>query len=445
VLRGHPTITSFKGGDNFPYEFVDSLYSSLATLPALESISLCGWQQHTEAALAHPESLTELLRVPSLRSVCFYRFNFTPALCQATANALLEGTAITKLEFKRCSFSAGASAVTMADGLKRKTSVSHVKVTSSSDQALFGVLAIALPSNSTLRRLDLHWQERDDSAHLSPVLLALDKNTGVQTVLLDGFGSMDEPLYTSMQNVLGMNTTLESLELKRVRVTDDNSDFWCRALSFLRTNTALKSLEVTLDQNVTESCVDNFVTDIAEMLEENPSLESLCIGRYDLIHADEYVELITALQQNTKLKPLLLQNYGRIRRRTSNFEDKQIAVLLKKNYSLERLQGKNQRRDVGCILRLNAAERRYLVQDGSSISKGVEVLSRVSDEMNCVFLHLLENPRLCDRSAVEETASESTNTQGSRGSTCPENHNGKREQEQDLALTEDKESRRRRT
>ena len=57
--------------------------------------------------------------------------------------------------------------------------------------------------------------------------------------------------------------------------------------------------------------------------------------------------------------------------------------------------------DVGTILRLNGAGRRYLVQDGSSISKGVEVLSRVNDDINCVFLHLLENPRLCDRSVVE--------------------------------------------
>jgi hypothetical protein len=56
---------------------------------------------------------------------------------------------------------------------------------------------------------------------------------------------------------------------------------------------------------------------------------------------------------------------------------------------------------VDAILRLNAAGRRYLVQDGSSISKGVEVLSRVNNDINCVFLHLLENPRLCDRRAVE--------------------------------------------
>jgi hypothetical protein len=77
---------------------------------------------------------------------------------------------------------------------------------------------------------------------------------------------------------------------------------------------------------------------------------------------------------------------------------------------------------------LNAAGRRYLVQDGSSISKGVEVLSRVNNDINCVFLHLLENPRLCDRSAVEmvtdgagESDDSSTNPTGCNGE-------GKREQ-----------------
>jgi hypothetical protein len=56
---------------------------------------------------------------------------------------------------------------------------------------------------------------------------------------------------------------------------------------------------------------------------------------------------------------------------------------------------------VDAILRLNKAGRRYLIEDGSSISKGVEVLSKVESSINCVFLHLLENPRLCDRRAVE--------------------------------------------
>jgi hypothetical protein len=58
---------------------------------------------------------------------------------------------------------------------------------------------------------------------------------------------------------------------------------------------------------------------------------------------------------------------------------------------------------VKAILRLNGAGRRYLIKDGSSISKGVDVLSAVSDEIDCVFIHLLENPSLCDRRAAEAT------------------------------------------
>ncbi len=83
-----------------------------------------------------------------------------------------------------------------------------------------------------------------------------------------------------------------------------------------------------------------------------------------------------------------------------------MDTLLKKNYGLEEVpnmdrQPENIAGDVGAILRLNAVGRRYLAEDGSSISKGVAVLSRVNDDINCVFLHLLENPTLCDRSAVK--------------------------------------------
>jgi hypothetical protein len=59
---------------------------------------------------------------------------------------------------------------------------------------------------------------------------------------------------------------------------------------------------------------------------------------------------------------------------------------LKKNYALESLSGIiGQAGDVDAILRLNQAGRRYLIEDGSSISKGVDVLSRVYNDTNCVF------------------------------------------------------------
>jgi hypothetical protein len=423
----------------------DTLYSALATLPALESIDLRLIAPDDEFALTHPESLTKLLRTPSLRSVCFREFDFTRAFCQATADALMEGTAITKLEFTMCSIPSAECAAMIADGLRRNTSVSYIKI-HPLDQGIFNSLATALPSNSTLRRLDLNCWDFDDGYEmdLSTVLLALGKNTGIKKLSIDGLGSiLDEALCTAMKDGLEMNTTLESLELIRVHLTDESCDLWCRALSFLCTNKSFKSLVISLERNETESCVTTFCTGIAALLQENASLQSLRIRRYDEFKVEEYIELITALQHNMKLKSLFLTNpYSR--RHFTDEEDKQMAAVLQKNYALEIINLKNEEGDVGAILRLNAAGRRYLVQDGSSISKGVKLLSAVSNEINCVFMHLLENPRLCDRSAVEETANASAE-ESRVSTTSPANHNGKREQEQDQALEEGKDSRRRRT
>jgi hypothetical protein len=210
VIRGHSAISGFDSCYNFPYESMDMLYSALATLPALEWIRLYS-PAEDEITFANPESLTELLRVPSLRSVWFRKFDFTSALCQATANALVEGTAITYLEFRNCTFSAERSAAVLANGLSKNTSVSFINVVSPLDQALYSALATALPLNSTLRRLDLEWGYINDDHDLSPVLLALRKNMGLKELSLDGFGSIDESLCTAIKDGLGMKTTLESL------------------------------------------------------------------------------------------------------------------------------------------------------------------------------------------------------------------------------------------
>jgi hypothetical protein len=62
---------------------------------------------------------------------------------------------------------------------------------------------------------------------------------------------------------------------------------------------------------------------------------------------------------------------------------------------------------IKAILRLNAAGRRYLIKDRSSISKGVDVLVVLRvvlrDEIDCVFVHMVENQSLCDRRAADTT------------------------------------------
>jgi hypothetical protein len=93
---------------------------------------------------------------------------------------------------------------------------------------------------------------------------------------------------------------------------------------------------------------------------------------------------------------------------------KDLVPVLTQNYGLEEFPGlRIGAGDIRSIFQLNRAGRRYLVQDGSSISKGVDVLSGVSNDINSVFLHLLENPRLCDRSAVEMSGSRITDNASS--------------------------------
>jgi hypothetical protein len=439
VIRGHPTISSFEGGCRFPYESSDVLYSALATLPALASISLSNSGHHTkledESALTNPESLTELLRVPSLWSVCFDKFSFTPALCRAMANALMKGTtsARQELEFKDCSFPAEECAKIFASGLARNTSVISIVAQRNNARALFDALAAALPLNSTLEHLEWGRENNNDGPdlcpHLPQLFSALRQNKGLKALEVALPCSMDESLCTAMHNGLGMNGTLESLELNRTLLCDDTANLWRRAISFLNTNKTLKSLSIEF-KDVTKSCISGFCTDTAAMLQENTSLESLCITSHHCrnpfqIKAEEYIAFVTALQHNTALKTLSLYHNGKCLRLNDD-ERKQMTSLLKKNYALEILPNILLGGDMGAILRLNGAGRRYLIEDRSSISKGIEVLSAVSKEINCIFLHLLENPKLCDRSAMEmvaagESNGRSTNPNASSG-------RGKREQ-----------------
>jgi hypothetical protein len=151
AIHGYPSIRIFVCLGMFPFESMNTLYSALATLPALESIVISNRGVDTrledESALANPESLTELLRLPNLRFVCFDCFFLTPALFQATANA----SPTTKVKFRDCSFSTDTYAAIMPSGLGRNTSVRCIRFEVRGVAAFYRVLTTALPSNSTLQ------------------------------------------------------------------------------------------------------------------------------------------------------------------------------------------------------------------------------------------------------------------------------------------------------
>jgi hypothetical protein len=203
------------------------------------------------------------------------------------------------------------------------------------------------------------------------LFLALQTNDGLKELEFYGNFLIDEKLSTAMMVGLGKNSTLNSLELSGIMAHNDTS-LWREAFSFRRTNKDLKLLDMDFDQNVTESHLTAIRMEMAAALRENKSLETLFMPSEDAGFED-YLVFVDAIQPNITLKSLQLHR-GVLY--VDEDEAKRLFLILQKNYGLEEITGLNHGAgDISSILQLNQAGRRYLVQDGSSISKGVDVLA----------------------------------------------------------------------
>jgi hypothetical protein len=398
AIDGHAMITGFHTGNAFPFHCLDFLCSGLLTLPALENIYFDHLAREGPEEGQSLESMVKLLQSPTLRHISFENVVFTNNLSQAVAKALRERSEITELNFPNCFFPEGGSAV-IASALKTNTTLKCLEFYGGTDEVFYDVLAAALLSNSTLENLQCSAPDSSGSCSwLSPLFLALQVNSGLRELCIDGIVLIDKKLSTAMRLGLGNSSTLETFKLTDIRSGDNDACLWREALSFLRTNSHLKTLHMHFEENERDSGAAAIRMEVLAALRENESLETL-----EMISENaglkDFLECVDAIQPNTTLKRLGLHI------RPCDVEDDDMKVLtpvLTKNYGLEELlQFRIGEGDTRSIFDLNRAGRRYLVQDGSSISKGVDMLSRVSGNINCVFLHLLENPRLCDRSAVE--------------------------------------------
>jgi hypothetical protein len=411
AIHGHPLISEFIFRLGFTFANMGPWCTALATLPSLESVIFALQEPETDdqrVLVTNLEPLKELLRTPALRFVRFEDFIFTNELCHATANALEEGSSINNITFEYdCSFPDGGRAL-IANALKRNVSVTDAKFLGDLDEPFYNALAAVLLSNSTLQNLTLHILNGGSGRWLSSIFLSLGTNTSLQSLSASVFDGLGDELCTAIRNGLAKNSTLEELSLYGMVPSNDegNGAVSARnALLFLRTNSTLKSLTVSFMQAQKEY-VSAFRLEAVKML-ENTFLETLTLsGMGYRIDAEEILALISSLPLNTTLKALSFH--------LNCFEDiyftvdevNQLVSVLMKNYGLERVEPDIPCADDGtvkAILRLNRAGRRYLIKDGSSISKGVDVLSAVSDEIDCVFLHLLENPSLCDRRSADTT------------------------------------------
>jgi hypothetical protein len=420
AIHGHPMISEFDcRTGKFTFENVGHWCSTLAALPRIHCVVLGLREPETEEqrVLLNLEPLKELLRTPTLRLVRFEGFYFTNELCHATANALEAGSSIIDITFDSdCSFPDGGKAV-IANALQTNATVTSVEFFGDCDKPFCNSLAVALLCNSTLQNLTLQLPKGAIGRWPSSIFLALGMNTSLKSLSVGILDKLEDKLCAAIRNGLAKNSTLEDLSLLDVLPSDDDGAVSARnALSFLLTNSTLmslsnstlKSLTVSFVRGQSESYASAFRLGAVKVMEDNRFLESLTIveSSGSGIKVEELLALLSALQLNTTLKTLgfQLDCFGSITFTVD--EVNQLVLILMKNYGLERLSPAIPCADDGtvkAILRLNRAGRRYLIKDGSSISKGVDVLSAVSDEIDCVFLHLLENPSLCDRRSAETT------------------------------------------
>jgi hypothetical protein len=423
AIREHPTIQTFKTSEMVDDQAMGLLLPALATLPALESIDL---QAEFVHAFEHPEHLTTLLMSRSLRSVALRDFDLTIAAWQAVAHALKSGSPITRLSLNNCSFPNGGAG-SIVHALHRnstlETLILDFETTNGFDELFCDALASLLLVNTTLTDLTVHIPPLDmppldqfRRTWLHPFLVALRINTSLKKLHLNNFSMSDESVCGALGDVFVKNTVLEELTLRRFcgpLMGDTDVVAWRNTLPFLRDNKTLKSLVVTVDGDH----VANFCLDTVTMLKDNCSLECLDINSSGVgthvLRLDDYLAALERLQPNMTLKTLLLHptpirsfpnlpNFGRSFQHKTVMDGKikHFVSLVKKNYALESLDpylyGHDKTGELCTILRLNRAGRRYLIEDAGSIAKGVEVLSTVSEDLNCLLYHLLENPLLCD-------------------------------------------------
>jgi hypothetical protein len=410
AIHGHPMISEFSSEMEFTFANLGPWCSALTALPSLERVTFSLREPETEdqRVLLNLEPFKELLRTPALRCVRFARFHFTSELCHATAIALEEGSSIVDISFdEQCTIPDGGGAI-IANALKTNATVTDVGFFFDCDEPLCDILAVVLLCNTTLQNLAFRLPEENACGRwLCPVFLSLGMNSTLKSLsvgILDEFG---DKLCAAIRNGLAKNSTLEELSLHTLLASVDDGAVSARhTLSFLRTNYTLKSLTVSFVQGQERLYASAFRLEAVKVVSENAFLDSLTITTGRNIEVEELLAILSALQLNTTLKTLCFQSDCDNIYFTNVDEVNQLVSILRKNYGLECLKPGISCADDGrvkAILRLNRAGRRYLIKDGSSISKGVDVLSAVSDEIDCVFLHLLENPSLCDRGAADTT------------------------------------------
>jgi hypothetical protein len=419
AIRHNPFIKAIEQGGLIPTFCFYIFVNVLSTLPALEDVNLEAFAQLDPLRTRRSMQIQVLLQSRSLRSLTFNHCCISRETVQCLTSALNgNGSTLTYLQFHHCDFLyKGPDEI--ASALRTNTSLTHFEFIASGFRVAFiEEIQRVLLVNTTLT--DLHLCMYDCPGEGVPqIITALGDNTTLKNCTFHMEEFEDPPLLDAMRAALERNSTLECLTLQSLTVRHDDDDadddadddgFYIdngglaqlrETVPFLRINASLKSLTLVCEDTAA-SDVGHLCIDTVSALAVNKSLEYLDIkiNGDESISSVDYLAALAALGPNTTLKAL------RLHPKLDSFDSDQVKELLsliRKNYGLESLDDglPDPTGEVGYILRLNKAGRRYILRDLSSIPSSIGVFAGVSDDVNCVLVHMLENPRLCDQRGVE--------------------------------------------
>jgi hypothetical protein len=388
------------------------VFDALSNLPKLRRMT-CNVASPSSTTHFEDGSLARFVKNPSLRQVCFGYFYFDTANCHSIAEALSTETFLESLDLQACE---AQDEETLIQGLETNQTVKLLGMMSRSlSRSCYRGLARVMSANTTLTQLTLEGAEAavDAASEMKDFFFALQRNTTLKLLDLDDV-SIHEDATSTMRECLALNTGLENIKFSRLEQyyhqaresTCEQSTLLSKIAPFLVLNRTLKELTL-FELDLTG---DDFVL-LAKLLADNVSLQRLEIRmQFQERSNEDVVTFASYLKKNRTLKYLdiLCTGYNLAQYALSTENGDRVVSELCQNYELRRIQISPKQRNthtwgqpewrqkLDAFLRLNIAGRRYLWQDASDRRACVAVLSGVSSSLNCLYLHLLENPLICN-------------------------------------------------
>lgn len=388
----------------FDYPEIYNPFPRLATAEAvtnLQSITMQGTARSTNNGRLEPQNTIKIHGSKNLREIVLKDFKFDGEHNVALAETIANSANLKSLVVEHCEFVSENSYI-LGQQLGNTTSLEIFSWSCAGDFQIYAGLSGVLQGNKNLNTFILHRMASSrccSVTHASGLQFLLGglKIWGKSLRVLNFFEyDWTEALAQCLGDYLVETRNLISLALTTLYPVFADETFH-QFFEGVALNTTLKELYI-------DSCMTTLgLARGISTLKENKTLEKLeILNQRD--KAEALVECMSKLM-HTGIKTFCFHNGSKIS--LSVQQGRSVLESLQQNYTLSECPfcigtggSKQEKKDimesVRIIYKLNRFGRQYLRDEKGSKEKAVTLLSKVNDDLDCTFFHLLENPTLCE-------------------------------------------------